>query len=91
MKILYYILLAFYLYNFVSLIIFKHKRKLLPLVLLCVSANNIRLFLVREEFKHYEYAILALVLTPFLFSIFPIFMKVVVYLFHEFDLPMPNI
>jgi len=27
MKILYYILLAFYLYNFVSFIIYKHKHK----------------------------------------------------------------
>jgi len=27
MKILYIVLLAFYLYNFASLIIFKHKRK----------------------------------------------------------------
>lgn len=83
-----------HLYSFLkqnSLLVVVNIYRLLPLVLLCVSANNIRLFLVREKFKHYEYAILALVLTPFLFSIFPIFMKVVVYLFHEFDLPMPNI
>lgn len=83
-----------HLYSFLkqnSLLVVVNIYRLLPLVLLCVSANNIRLFLVREKFKYYEYAILALESTPLLFVIFPIFIKMIVYLFHEFDLPMPNI